>query len=215
MQAPTDIKRDTWRLVIESVVLLSTFFVAYGSHYEIISAVVGMHFVHVIVITLISINGTKNQGTRKTINEYFSTYSTVTMTLDCLALFVVAVRTALATRLNIYLTLEQLVYTILYVVHVVALIAIDIYNLMHPLSSTVKETVDTFFSVGTRGERAGPERRSSVTPYTRRRSTEGYVPPGGNRMGEAMQSRLQIRIPPLRLGPPVDMGHPSLRYRNV
>ena len=201
MQAPTDIKRDTWRLVIESVVLLSTFFVAFGSHYEIINAVVGMHFVHVITITLVSVNGTKDQSTRKTINEYFSTYSTVTTTLDCLALFLVAVRTALAARLNIYLTLEQLVYTILYVVHVVTLIAIDIYNLTHPLSSKIPDPVNAFFLEGKRPER--PERLESYRPPVR---VSTSVPTSGH---------LQIRIPPLRLGPPMDFNHPSLRYRHV
>ena len=201
MQTPTDIKRDPWRLVIESVVLLSTFFVAYGSRYEIINAVVGLHFVHVITITLISINGTRDQGTRKMIDEYFSTYSTVTTTLDCLALFLVAVRTALATRLNIYLTLEQLVYTVLYVVHVVTLIAIDIYNLTHPLSEKMKDTVNAFWNLSARKQPTVP-----IAPN---------VPTAPPFYAAPTSGQLHIRIPPLRLGPPVDMSHPSLRYRSA
>ena len=182
MRSSVNRKRDTWRLVIQSLLLLSTFFVAYGSKYEIINAVVGLHFVHVVTIALVSMNDTTDQNVRKTIGDYFLTYCTINVSVDSLALVLVAIRTALASRLNIYLTLDQLVYIILYVVHVVALVSIDIYNLMHPLSKKLGGTLDTFFN------RPNDDIESSVSVA----SDIPDVPAGAH---------LQIRIPPLRMTP--------------
>ena len=188
MQSAVDRKRDTWRLVIQSLLLLSTFFVAYGSKYEIINAVVGLHFVHVVTIALVSMNDTTDQRERRTIGEYFLTYCTINVSVDSLALVLVAIRTALASRLNIYLTLDQLVYIVLYVVHVVALVSIDIYNLIHPLSKELDGKLSTFFD----HHRTDDIETSSFAPAE---FTQGFPagPPAG--------SHLQIRIPPLRMTP--------------
>ena len=193
MRTSANAKRDTWRLVIQSLLLLSTFFVAYGSKYEIINAVIGMHFVHVITIALISINTTTDVDIRKAIDHYFTTYATINVTVDGLALVLVGVRTALASRLNIYLTIDQLIYIILYVIHVVALLSIDIYNLATPLSATVSNVVDSFLQ---------------AKPFETPDVETGSVAPMTQVIGGRYVDRLHIRIPPLRLTP-----HPNLRRR--
>ena len=195
MRTSANAKRDTWRLVIQSTLLLSTFFVAYGSKYEIINAVIGMHFVHVITIALISINTTTDKDVREAIDHYFTTYATINVTVDGLALILVGVRTALASRLNIYLTIDQLIYIVLYVIHVIALISVDIYNLATPLSATVSDVVDTFLQ--------GKPFEVSTDVET------GYVAPVAKIIGGRYTTEgLHIRIPPLRLTP-----HPNLRRR--
>ena len=194
MRTSANAKRDTWRLVIQSTLLLSTFFVAYGSKYEIINAVIGMHFVHVITIALISINTTTDPVVRDAIDHYFTTYATINVTVDGLALILVGVRTALASRLNIYLTIDQLIYIVLYVIHVIALISVDIYNLATPLSATVSNIVDTFLKAKLQDVETG--------------QTREYIAPVNHVIGGHYAGDLKIRIPPLRLTP-----HPNLRHR--
>ena len=148
-----------WRVILETILLLSTISVAYGSDYEIITKIVSLHFTHVITISLLTIDA-KETTHVNTINYYYRLYAYVNLTLDSTALIVTIGRWFIMDGIKV----DQFVggqqdlpliiswaFMLLYTLHVIVFIIFDIVTMTKLAPSGSKQSTPRLRLHGTKG----------------------------------------------------------------
>jgi len=199
-----------WRVILETILLLSTVSVAYGSKYEIISKIVSLHFTHIITISLFTID-IKETTHGKMIKSYHKLYTYVNLTLDCCALAFTIGRWFIMDGIKV----DQFVggkqdlpliiswaFMFLYVLHVIMFIIFDIIVMIPrsarvaSVASEVSEVSEVQSSGGSRGSVASAAVSSFFKPVTSQRRVKS--------------KGLHVTIPAMKF-----RFGPSNRYSNV